>query len=84
MGYSINEWGHVTLKIGDCRVTWHDEDYQYMFYSDRFILRPYDIQKPEIVFSFHFSLKYSKLPEDFGDVPGHPQTAYYQPDLFDE
>ena len=81
-GFSINEWGHVTLKIGNGRVTWRDDEYQYMFYADKIVLRANDIQKPEIVLSFAFSLKYSKLLEEFRDVPGHPQTAYYQPDLF--
>ena len=82
LGYAINEWGHVTLKVGNCRITWRDDEYQYMFYADKVILRAYDIQKPEITISFTFSLKYSKLLEEFRDVPGHPQTAYYQPDLF--
>ena len=83
-GFSINEWGHVTLKIGNCRLTWRDDEYQYMFYADKVVLRAYDIQKPEIALSFSFSLKYSKLLEEFRDVPDHPQTAYYQPDLFHE
>ncbi|MCL1849752.1 MAG: hypothetical protein FWF83_08840 [Clostridiales bacterium] len=82
LGYSINEWGHVTLKVGNCWITWRDDEYQYMFYADKVILRAYDIQKPEISLSFSFSLRYSKLLEEFRDVPGHPQTAYYQPDLF--
>ena len=82
LGYAINEWGHVTLKVGNCRITWRDDEYQYMFYADKVILRAYDIQKPEITISFTFSLKYSKLLEEYPDVPGHPQTAYYQPDLF--
>ena len=84
LGFTINEWGHVTLKVGNCRITWRDDEYQYMFYSDKVILRANDIQKPEITLSFSFSLKYSKLLEAFRDVPGHPQTAYYQADLFDE
>ncbi|MCL1804613.1 MAG: hypothetical protein FWG28_01195 [Clostridiales bacterium] len=83
LGYAINEWGHVTLKVGNCRITWRDDEYQYMFYADKAVLRAYDIQKPEISISFNFSLKYSKLLEEFRDVPGHPQTAYYQPDLFE-
>lgn len=84
LGFSINEWGHVTLKIGNCCITWRDDEYQYMFYADKVVLRAYDIQKPEIAISFNFSLKYSKLLEEFQDVPGHRQTAYCQPDLFDE
>jgi hypothetical protein len=84
LGYSINEWGHVTLKVGNCWVTWRDDEYQYMFYSDKVVLRAYDIQKPEISISFTFSLKYSKLLEEFRDVPDHPQTLYYQPDLFSD
>ncbi|MCL1848437.1 MAG: hypothetical protein FWF83_02030 [Clostridiales bacterium] len=82
LGFTINEWGHVTLKIGNCRLTWRDDEYRYMFYADKIVLRANDIQKPEISLSFTFSLKYSKLLEGFPDVPGHPQTAYYQPDLF--
>jgi hypothetical protein len=84
LGYAINEWGHVTLKVGNCRVTWRDDEYQYMFYADKVVLRAYDIQKPEITISFNFSLKYSKLLEEFRGVQEHPQTAYYQPDLFGE
>jgi hypothetical protein len=83
LGFAINEWGHVTLKIGNCRITWRDDEYQYMFYADKAVLRPYDISKPEISLYFTFSLKYTKLLEEFPDVPGHPQTAYYQPDLFE-
>jgi len=83
LGFTINEWGHVTLRIGNCRVTWRDDEYQYMFYADKVVLRAHDIQKPEISLSFTFSLKYSKLLGEFPDVPGHSQTAYYQPDLFD-
>ena len=84
LGYTINEWGQVELKTGNCRITWQDDEYQYMFYADKVVLRAYDISKPEISISFNFSLKYSKLLEEFRDVPGHPQTAYYQPDLFDD
>ena len=84
LGYSINEWGHVTLNIGNSCITWHDEEYQYMFYADRVVLRAFDLQKPEISLEFLFSFRYSKLLDEFKDVPGHPQTAYYQPDLFDE
>ena len=83
LGFTINEWGHVTLRVGNCRITWRDDEYQYMFYADKVVLRAFDIQKPEITLSFTFSLKYTKLLEEFPDVPGHPQTAYYQPDLFD-
>ena len=82
LGHTINEWGHVTLKLGNCRLTWRDDEYQYMFYSDKVVLRAYDIQKPEISLTFTFSLKYSRLLEEFRDVPSHPQTAYCQADLF--
>jgi len=84
LGCVINEWGHVTLKIGNCRITWRDDEYQYLFYADKVVLRAYDIQKPEITISFTFSLKYSKMLEEFHDVATHPQTAYYQPDLFED
>ena len=84
LGFTINEWGHVTLRAGNFRITWRDDEYRYMFYSDKVILRAYDIQKPEITISFNFPLKYSKLLKEFRDVPDHPQTAYYQPDLFEQ
>ena len=82
-GFSINEWGHVTLHLGNFSVTWRDDDYQYMFYADKVILRAFDIQKPEIGISFNFSLKYSKLLEDFKDITEDRQTGYCQPDLFE-
>jgi hypothetical protein len=83
-GFVINEWCHVTLRLGNYWITWRDDEYEYMFYADKVILRSYDLQKPEICFSFNFSLKYSKLLDVFADVVNHPQTGYYQPDLFDQ
>ena len=83
LGFTINEWGHVTLKVGNSRITWRDDEYQYLFYSDKVVLRANDIQKPEISISFSFPLKYAKVLVDFQDVTEHHQTAYYQPDLFD-
>ena len=46
-------------------------------------MRAFDIQKPEIGVSFNFSLKYSKLLEDFKDITKDRQTGYCQPDLFE-
>ncbi|MDR1194519.1 MAG: hypothetical protein LBK98_10225 [Peptococcaceae bacterium] len=83
LGFSVNEWGHVTLNVGNFSITWRDADYQYMFYADKVILRAYDLQKPEIAISFNFSLKYSKLLEAFRGVREDSKTVYYQPDLFD-
>lgn len=82
-GFEINEWGHVAIKLGNFTITWRDDEYQYMFYADKIVLRAYDIQKPEISFSFNFPVKYSKLLEEFPDVMTHPQTGYYQADLFE-
>ena len=84
LGYTVNEWGHITLNLGNYSITWRDDDYQYMFYADKIVLRAYDIQKPEIAFSFTFSLKYSKLLEEYQAVSDDEQTAYCQPDLFDD
>jgi hypothetical protein len=81
-GFVINEWGHVTVNIGNTFIAWRDEDYQYMFYPNKIILRALDAAKPELHFAFDFSLKYSRLLEDFGDVPVHPHTIYIHPDLF--
>jgi len=83
-GFVINEWCHVTLKLGNYQITWRDDEYEYMFYADKIILRSYDLQKPEICFNFNFSLKYSKLLDIFADVVEHPQTGYCQPDLFEK
>jgi hypothetical protein len=81
-GFVINEWGHVTVNIGNTFIAWRDEDYQYMFYPNKIILRALDATKPELHFAFDFSLKYSRLLEDFRDVPVHPHTIYIHPDLF--
>jgi hypothetical protein len=81
-GFVINEWGHVTINVGNTYIAWRDADYQYMFYPDKVILRALDAAKPELHFAFDFSLKYSRLLEDFRDVPSHPHTIYVHPDLF--
>ncbi|HHZ17428.1 MAG TPA: hypothetical protein PLJ33_04565 [Peptococcaceae bacterium] len=80
----IHEWGNVSMMIGNFRLCWRDQDYQYLFYPDKVILRSVDQSKPEIHLFFNFSFKYSKILSDFQDVVNHPQTLYCYPDLFAE
>ena len=81
--FSINEWGNVGLVIGNVHLNWRDQDYQYLFYPDKVILRSVDRSKPEIHLSFNFAFKYTKILEDFRDVPSDKQTLYCYPDLFE-
>jgi hypothetical protein len=80
-GFVINEWGHVTVNIGNTFIAWRDENYRYMFYPDNVVLRALDATKPELHFAFDFSLKYSRLLEDYQDALAHPHTLYVHPDL---
>ena len=80
--FSINEWGNVSLTIGNISLAWRDKDYQYLFYPDKVIMRSWDRSKPEIHLFFNFAFKFSKLLEDFAEVGSDPQTLYCHPDLF--
>lgn len=80
--FSINEWGNVCIIIGNIRISWRDQDYQYLFYPDKVILRSIDRSKPEIHLFFNFAFKYSKILNEFKDVETDKQTFYCYPDLF--
>lgn len=82
--FMINEWGNVCLAIGNIHLCWRDQDYQYLFYPDKVILRSVDRSKPEIHLYFSFAFKYSKILEYFKNVPTDKQTLYCYPDLFEE
>ncbi len=82
--FCIQEWGNVCLMIGNFRLCWRDQDYQYLFYLDKVILRSVDRSKPEIHLLFNFAFKYSKILTEFQDVAADPHTLYCYPDLFEE
>ena len=81
--FVIDEWGNIYILIGNIRLGWRDQDYQYLFYPDKVILRSYDRSKPEIQLSFNFAFKYSKLLPEFSGITEHKQTLYCHPDLFE-
>ncbi|MGI6224850.1 MAG: hypothetical protein ACOYJ1_01210 [Peptococcales bacterium] len=80
--FCIDEWGNVTLTLGNVELTWRDNDYRYFFYPDKVILRPCERVKPEIHLYFSFSFKYSHLLQMYQDVKDHPQVEYWHEDLF--
>lgn len=82
-GFSIAEWGNVTLTLGNISMTWRDEDYHYLFYPDKVILRSCDLSKPEIKLFFNFPFKLSKLLPDFPELKDHERVKYWHPDLQD-
>jgi hypothetical protein len=82
--FSIHDWGNICLMIGNFRLCWRDQDYQYLFYPDKVILRSVDRSKPEIHLFFNFAFKYSKILSEFKDVATDSQTLYCYPDLFAE
>lgn len=79
--FYIEEWGNVILQLGNVQLTWRDEDYKYLFYPDKVILRSCERNKPEIQLYFSFSFKYSHVLEEFSGVENHPQVAYWNEDL---
>jgi hypothetical protein len=82
--FSIKEWGNVCLVIGNVHLCWRDQDYQYLFYPDKVVLRSVDRSKPEIHLFFNFAFKYSKILDEFRDVSTDKQTLYCYPDLFED
>lgn len=82
--FSINEWGNVSVTIGNICLSWRDKDYQYLFYPDKVILRSYDRSKPEIHLFFNFAFKYSKILPEYSDLTEAGQTLYCHPDLLEE
>lgn len=82
--FSIDEWGNIFVTIGNICLSWRDNDYQYLFYPDKVILRSYDRSKPEIHLFFNFAFKYSKILPEYSDLPDDEQTLYCHPDLLEE
>jgi hypothetical protein len=79
--FYIEEWGNITLVLGNVQLTWRDKDYRYFFYPDKVILRPCERVKPEIQLYFSFSFKYSHLLKMYQDVKDDPQVEYWHEDL---
>jgi len=79
--FQIEEWANVVLNLGNVQLTWRDEDYKYLFYPDKVILRSCERIKPEIHLYFSFAFKYSHLLDIFQDVKDHPQVEYWHDDL---
>ncbi|MFZ7104052.1 MAG: hypothetical protein ACOWWO_15545 [Peptococcaceae bacterium] len=79
--FYIEEWGNIILSLGNVQLTWRDEDYHYLFYPDKVILRSCDRAKQEIHLYFSFAFKYSHLLELFQDLPKHAQVDYWHEDL---
>jgi hypothetical protein len=79
--FQIKEWGNIVLNLGHVQLTWRDEEYKYLFYPDKVVLRAFDINKPEIHLNFSFYFKYSHVLEKFQDVKEHPQVEYWHEDL---
>lgn len=79
--FYIEEWGNITLRLGNVELTWRDNDYRYFFYPDKVILRSCERTKPEIHLYFSFSFKYSHLLEMYQDVKEHSQVEYWHEDL---
>jgi hypothetical protein len=79
--FYIEEWGNITLVLGNVQLIWRDKDYRYFFYPDKVILRPCERIKPEIQLYFSFSFKYSHLLKMYQDVKEDPQVEYWHEDL---
>lgn len=77
----LSEWGKVILLIGNLEISWRDEDYSYMFYPDKVILRPKTVGKSDIYLYFSYAFTYSNLLHRFKDVAYDPQTSYWHQEL---
>jgi len=79
--FRVEKWGKIVLNMGNVQLTWRDEDYRYLFYPNKVVLRARDRIKPEMHLSFSFTFKHSHLLEMFKDVKNHPQVEYWHDDL---
>ncbi len=81
MGFILEEWGNVVLNLGNIRLKWRDEDYFYLFYPDKIMLKSKNRTNPDIYLSFTFSLNYTKVHKKFEDIQSDEQVEYWHEDI---
>lgn len=79
--FEVEEWGNIVLNLGNVTLKWRDEDYNYLFYPDKIMIKSKNRSNPDIFLSFSFSFKYTKIHLRYKGIKGDPQTEYWHEDL---
>ncbi len=79
--FEVQEWGNIILNLGNVTLKWRDEDYKYLFYPDKVMIKSKNRSNPDIFLSFSFSFKYTKVHLRYKDIENDPQVEYWHEDL---
>lgn len=79
--FVVQEWGNIILNLGNLTLRWRDEDYRYLFYPDKVMLKSKNRSNPDIHLSFSFSFKYTQVHHRYADIKENPQVEYWHEDL---
>ena len=79
--FEVQEWGNITLNLGNITLKWRDEDYTYLFYPDKVMIKSKNRSNPDIFLSFSFSFKYTKVHYRYQGIQEDPQVEYWHEDL---
>lgn len=79
--FEVQEWGSVILNLGNITLKWRDEDYSYLFYPDKVMIKSKNRSNSDIFLSFSFSFKYTKVHQRYEGIKEDPQIEYWHEDL---
>ncbi len=79
--FEVEEWGNIILNLGNVTLKWRDEDYIYLFYPDKVMIKSKNRSNPDIHLSFSFSFKYTKVHLRYKDIKDDPQVEYWHEDF---
>lgn len=79
--FDVEEWGNISLNLGNIILKWRDEDYNYLFYPDKIMIKSKNRSNPDIFLSFSFSFKFTKVHLRYEGIKNNPQTEYWHEEL---
>lgn len=79
--FEVQEWGNVVLHLGSFSLKWRDEDYVYLFYPDKVMIKSKNRSNPDIFLSFSFSFNSTRVHERYEGITQNPQVEYWHEDL---
>ena len=81
LDFEVQEWGNIILNLGNVTLKWRDEDYTYLFYPDKVMIKSKNRSNPDIFLSFSFSFKYTQVHLRYEKINENPQVEYWHEDL---
>ena len=79
--FEVEEWGNIVLNLGNITLKWRDEDYTYLFYPDKIMIKSKNRSNPDFFLSFSFSFNYTKVHLRYKGIKDDPQTEYWHEGL---